>query len=818
MTPDRLLITRDFNIHVDKPEDPAAAKFLSLLQSFGIVQHVTVPTHVAGHTPDLVITREDCDLLTCSPMAHYMMSSHSTVLFPLSMAKPKRPTIVRTCRKIKSIDMDRFRSDIESSLLLSSPAENMDKFAEQYQETLSRILENHAPKVTIRVRQRALKPWYSSDIAKAKLDRRRLERRWRRSKLEVDRQLFVEARNNVSRLLLDAKTSFYSARIHELNGNQKALFREMNHLLHKSTETPLPPHDSPEVLANQFAEYFSEKIEKIRLELQCCIVQPSTTSSTQSSSVRNICELSSFDNVPIKTVSDLIASAPSKTCALDPIPTRLLKQCTDLLAPTITSMVNLSLSTGTVPNEWKDAIVLPTLKRKQDILTKENYRPISNFPFVSKICEKTVAVQFSNHLRENCLIEPFQSGYRANHSTETALLRVFNDILRSIDQRKVTILVLLDLSAAFDTVDHNILLQRLHTRFGISGTALDWFKDYLANRRQRVSVNGSLSDPVQVKCGVPQGSVLGPLLFLAYISPLGDIIRRHGLDFHMYADDTQLYLAFDFEKSQMALATIRAAICDINDWLLLNMLKFNNGKTDLCVIGSHQQLSKLNLPLAIHVEQSEMVTDESITNLRVIMDQHLKLDGHVNKVIKVCMFHLRTISKIRRFLTIEACKLLIHALVTSRLDYCNSILYGCNQSVLQRLQLLQNYAARLVYKIPKFCHITPYLKDLHWLPVQARIQFKLLTIVFKCLHGNGPQYLSELLCRKMTRSGLRSANSIILYIPRTLSRAEQSTADRSFSMSGPKLWNQLPVSIQNSCSLDVFKSRLKTFLFKKFFY
>ena len=200
----------------------------------------------------------------------------------------------------------------------------MDKFAEQYQETLSRILENHAPKVTIRVRQRALKPWYSSDIAKAKLDRRRLERRWRRSKLEVDRQLFVEARNNVSRLLLDAKTSFYSARIHELNGNQKALFREMNHLLHKSTETPLPPHDSPEVLANQFAVYFSEKIEKIRLELQCCIVQPSTTSSTQSSSVRNICELSSFDNVPIKTVSDLIASAPSKTCALDPIPTRTI--------------------------------------------------------------------------------------------------------------------------------------------------------------------------------------------------------------------------------------------------------------------------------------------------------------------------------------------------------------------------------------------------------------------------------------------------------------------------------------------------------------
>ena len=164
--------------------------------------------------------------------------------------------------------------------------------------------------VSIGVRQRALRPWFSSNIAKAKLDRRRLERRWRRFKLDIDRQLFVEYRNNVSRLLLDARTSFYSARIHELSGNQKALFSEMNHLLHKPTDTPLPPHDSAEILANQFSDYFSEKIDNIRRELQCCIGHPPSTSPTQPCPVRVINELSSFDKVSVENVSELIMSSP----------------------------------------------------------------------------------------------------------------------------------------------------------------------------------------------------------------------------------------------------------------------------------------------------------------------------------------------------------------------------------------------------------------------------------------------------------------------------------------------------------------------------
>ena len=717
--------------------------------------------------------------------------------------------------------MKKFQSDLQSSDLLQCPAESLDDLALQYQSTLSSVLDVHAPLVLIKVSQRPSQPWFCSEIAEAKNNRRRLERRWRRTKLEIDRLSFIEARNNVCKLTSMAKTSFYSRRIDALSCNQKALFREMNHLLNQSTVTPMPPYESPGVLANQFADYFSSKIDLIRRELNHCVPHSLLAPGTCSQTEMNINKFSAFDSVSIRTVSDLISSCPAKTCDLDPVPTWLLKDCSEQLAPAIASMINLSLSTGTLPSSWKDAIVLPSLKFGKKELIMEYYRPISNLPFISKLCEKVVAMQLSDHLLRNNLMEPFQSAYRPNHSVETALLRVCNDILRSMDQRKITVLVLLDLSAAFDTVDHQILLHRLQSRFGVTGVVLDWFTSYLTGRRQCVTINDTCSNPKLLKCGVPQGSVLGPLLFLVYVSPLGNVIRKHGLDFHFFADDTQLYLAFDANavgSLSDALSTVLAAINDVKDWLRRNLLKFNISKTELSLIGSSQQLSKLSGPVTICMDNHVIVAVEVVRNLGLYIDQHMKLNAHVNKVMKGCLYHLRNISKIRKYLSIDAAKSLIHALVTSRLDCCNSLLYGCKKSSIQCLQRLQNYAARVICKVSKYDHITPILKELHWLPVQARIEYKLLTLTFKCVHDKAPTYLSELVLRHVpSRPGLRSLNNVSLFVPKTISRADKSTADRAFSLSAPKLWNTLPPEIRNTRTIIDFKRKLKTFLFAKYF-
>ena len=196
--------------------------------------------------------------------------------------------------------------------------------------------------------------------------------------------------------------------------------------------------------------------------------------------------------------------------------------------------------------------------------------------FLSKVIEKCVAKQLIDYLDTNDLNVIHQSAYRKLHSTETAFIRVYNDIAIALDQKRSVILLLLDLSAAFDTVNHSILLSLLSHRFGIGGTALEWFQSYLSNRTQFVNVNGSTSERHVLQFGVPQGSVLGPLLYSMYTSPLSDIACKHKLSFHFYADDTQLYLTFEtlsLKDMELSKCRLEACVREIDTWMLLNRLK-----------------------------------------------------------------------------------------------------------------------------------------------------------------------------------------------------------------------------------------------------
>ena len=523
-----------------------------------------------------------------------------------------------------------------------------------------------------------------------------------------------------------------------------------------------------------------------------------------------------FSQLSENDVVKLIKCSAKKTCKLDAMPTMLVVNCVDPLLPVITKMINLSLSTGCFSDEWKCAIVNPLLKKAGLDLIFNNYRPVSNLQYISKLTEKAVYEQVHLHTESNTDINPLlQSAYRKQHSTETALLKVMNDILLKMNSQHVTLLVMLDLSAAFDTVNHKILLERLQHDIGISGVPLQWFQSYLSNRSQRIDVQGTLSQNFSLECGLPQGSCLGPLLYIIYTSKLFKIIEHHLPDAHCYADDTQLYLSFrptDGLSSQIdAIQAMERCIKDIRHWMISNRLLLNDDKTEFLLIGTRQQLNKVeSIPLKVGAMDIEPIS--CVRNLGAWFDSTLSMGTHINKVCKSGFYYLHNLRKIRKYLSQDCLSTLIHAFITSRLDYCNSLMYGLPQRQISKLQRLQNAAARLALDLSKFCHITPALRQLHWLPVVKRIQFKILLLTFKSIHGLSPPYISELITIKpKTSYSLRSNNSILLQYPQQ--KLLSTLGARSFASAAPALWNKLPADIRNVTSLNEFKKMIKTFLF-----
>ena len=801
------LMVGDFNFHMDKPDECYPAQLAGLLSSRNLTQHVKEPTHRAGHILDLVITKsENCTVENVSVL-DLDDSDHFWVYFDLPVKKPLPLRKEIFYRKYKSIDKSEFCQDIEKSELYTQPAQNISDAVNQYNETLKQIYNKHAPEKSKIVTIHPHAPWYNDTIGKAKTERRKAERQWRKSKLSIHRQNYVEKKHIVNKLVDQAKKDYYSGKISECANDQKQLFKIVNSLFHKSKDTPLPSFESAEELADRFANFFVEKINKIRQQLAS--VQSNTDESQKIQNPPSSKELSVLEPASEDEIRKLIMSSATKSCNLDPLPTWLLKDCLDSLLPVITRTVNLSLSSAEVPADLKEAVVLPLLKKL--ILDPEilkNFRPVSNLSFLSKLIERVVDARFENHLSQNNLHEKWQSSYKKFHSTETALLRVANDILRDIDNQKCVLLVLLDLSAAFDTIDHETMLSRLSSQFGVKAKALSWFDSYLSGRTQSVLIENSKSKKCNLKFGVPQGSILGPKQFITYSSPLADIARENGLKLHLYADDTQLYLAFEPTDSskKKSVEHLEACIAKIRSWMAENFLKLNDDKTEFLILGTCEQLKKLS-QTTLHIGESEIKPTDSARNIGAIFDSNMNMEKHVDTICKSAWYHLRRIGSIRKYLDLASTKTLIHAFVTSKLDNLNSLLYGLSDKLINKLQRILNAAARLVTGTKKFDHITPVLKKLHWLPVRQRINYKILLLTYKALNGQGPEYLKELLIPAV---GLRSKEKLLLKPAQT---KLVTYGDRAFSAAAPKLWNSLPDEIRKSKSTDIFKNKLKTHLF-----
>jgi hypothetical protein len=268
-----------------------------------------------------------------------------------------------------------------------------------------------------------------------------------------------------------------------------------------------------------------------------------------------------------------------------------------------------------------------------------------------------------------------------------------------------------------------------------------------------------------MKFGMPQGSVVGPTGFPSYSSPIGVICRKHGIQYHLYADDTQIYIAFSPSDIKNARWRLEACIKEVREWMNDNFLKLNDAKTEFLVIGTHHQLLSIPESPSVTIGSTNVSNSSSARNIGAIFDSNLLMDEHISKICQACYMYIRDIGKIRPYLTQDAAVKLVCAFVASKLDYLNSLLYGLPKHLIRRLKLIQHNAARIVTKSQKSAHITPILFSMHWLPVEFRIDYKIILLTFKSLHSLAPEYLTDLLEQYQPGRSLRSTNMNLLKEP-----------------------------------------------------
>ena len=489
-----------------------------------------------------------------------------------------------------------------------------------------------------------------------------------------------------------------------------------------------------------------------------------------------------------------------KSTGLDDIGPRILKLSYDIISPSITFLINKSLSLGIFPNVWKTANIIPIHKTgpKEDV---NNYRPISILPTVSKIMEKWIHLKFMNYLNDNRLLHEKQSGFRAGHSTESALILLIDSWLKAINEGKLVGCVMIDFRKAFDLVDHAVLLKKLEI-YKCGKSALSWFKSYLSTRTQKVSIKHSKSDTENITCGVPQGSILGPLLFLIFINDLPLKLQNIVASTDLYADDTTIY---DIQYDKQVLENnLQRSLILLQQWCKENGMLINTDKTKVMFITSRQKRCNLN-DASFHLKCNNI--DLKLTKgdkiLGANIDENLIWDSHYKYIVKKVSTHLWLLSQISSYLSVKDRLLFYNAYIRPHFDYCSVIWGSSTCSNTDKITKLQRRACKLILR-NEYSNLEEAQNRLNMLSFSESVFLQKAKVMYKVSNNIAPEYLTDLFKMRESNSNstlnLRSVSNKHFLIP----KPKINLFKNSLSYSGALVWNSIPLDIKNSMTLNSF--------------
>ena len=793
-----IVITGDFNYNM--LNDVTKRKISSICQQFSLQQCIDQPTHFTENSCsliDLIFVSNEDNALFCGvgePFLSQDVRFHCPVFGILNFSKPKSKSFTRHIWSYDRGDFNLLREKASLTDWNLLKNEDIDTYACNITNHILELSKQCIPNKTIRVRPSDL-PWITCAIKKHIRKRKRL---FRKAKATQDNEIwakFRRQRNKTTSLIRRSKQTYLEKLAEKLKCNDvssRDWWSTLKGFICPNKTKTIPPlHSNGNIItetidkANLLNNFFRDQtiIDDYNID-------PPTVTAYPVFSELDSLILTSDDVLSVLKLLPI-----GKAAGPDGVSNRILKELSEQIAEPLTSLFNESLTKSCIPQAWKIANVSPIAKNDDPSLPS-NYRPISLLSNLDKVFERVIFKHIHNHLRDNNILTEYQSGFTPGDSTTNQLTYLYDTFCQALDLGKEVRVVFCDISKAFDRVWHKGLICKLKAA-GITGTLLSWFQDYLSNRKQSVVIPGATSELISIGAGVPQGSILGPILFLLYIN---DIVSEIGSNIRLFADDTSLYIIV--EQPETAALQLNLDLEIISDWAKRWLVSFNPNKTEAMII-SRKVNKPYHPPLLMTNCQIQEV--DSHKHLGLHFSNNGSWHNHIESIKEKAWQRVNVMRKLKFLLDRKSLEIIYISFIRPLLEYGDTIWDNCTLYEKRELDKIQNEAARIVTGATALVSLQALYNEVGWDSLQTRRTNHKLITFFKMQHGLVPHYLSSLTPPSFSETSMYNTRNADDYI--TIQCHSQSYFN-SFLPSVVREWNNLPQQAKQITSLLSFKSFL----------
>lgn len=789
-----IIVTGDFNFNM--LSEQSSRKILDICQQFSLYQTITEPTHFTENSSsllDIILTSDKNNLIYCGvtdPFLHQDVRYHCPIYGILKFFKHARKSFIRRIWSYDRGNYDLLRTKAANTDWDALSDRDINIYVKNITDHINLLTTECVPNKNVRIRP-SDPPWITTAIKKQIRKRKRAYKKAKRINTTRLWNKFKKLRNNVVSAIRQSKQDYInqlSNKLQSVTLSSKDWWTTLKAFISPSTKSSVPTLEKDGCI-------YSDETDKANLlndffRDQTLLDDRNARVPDVEVYVENI--LSTLVISPFEIESVMKSLSLGKAVGSDDINNRILRELAHELSYPLSSLINQSLQLGLFPDTWKDALVCPIFKGGEST-SVSNYRPISLLSCLEKVCERVVFKHLYNHFHDNRILTPLQSGFMPRDSTTNQLTFLYNSFCQALDSGKEVRVVFCDVSKAFDRVWHLGLLCKLRAA-GISGNLLSWIGSYLTNRRQRVILPGSCSDWNFIHAGVPQGSILGPLLFLLYIN---DIVKDIGSNIRLFADDTSLSIVV--ENPVSAAQILNFDLDKIANWAKTWLVTFNPVKTETLLI-SRKLLQTVHPPLYMLNQQISEV--DMHKHLGIFFSNDCSWHKHINYIKEKAWTRVNIMRKLKFQLDRRSLEIIYTSFIRPILEYGNEIWDNCTQYEKDDIEKIQKEAARIATGTTKLVSTENLYGEIGWETLDSRRKKQKLILLYKMINNLTPQYLSSLIPATVSETSsynLRNANDV-----RTIN-ARTNQYFNSFLPSSIRDWNSLPEELRNSVSVSSFK-------------